>query len=177
VKAPWDRNWLRLTPEQFEEMVVGYLRKVGNGLSSVEVLHRSSVTTPDGEFEMDAVATFEAFGAEFLVLIECKHHKNPIKRELIQVLSDKVSSSRAQKGMLFSTASFQSGAIAIAYARSKRIALIHFVEGGPIYESRGRDEQEGPRRPCDTYFVTLSEEGRLSYQGGGWDQVDALLLA
>lgn len=175
MKAPWDRNRLRLTPDQFEEMVVGYLQKVGDGLSSLEVLHRGSVMSPDGEFKMDAVATFEAFGADFLVLVECKHHKNPIKRELVQVLSAKIASSRAHKGMLFSTASFQSGAI--AYARSQRIALIHFVEGGPIWESRGREASEGPSRPYDTYFVTHSEEGGLKYEGGGWRQVDALLRA
>lgn len=173
MKAPWDRNWLRLTPDQFETMVVSYLQKVGDGLSSLEVLHRGTVRSPDGEFELDAVATFEAFGADFLVLVECKHHRNPIKRELVQVLSDKVRSSRAHKGMLFSTAAFQSGAI--TYAMSQRIALIHFVEGGPIYESRAREEAGGPKRPYDTYFVTSSEEGRLRYQGGGRDEVDALL--
>ncbi len=123
---------------------------------------------------MDAVATFDAFGAEFRVLVECKHHKNPIKRELVQVLADKLRSVHAQKAMMFSTTTFQRGAI--EYARAQRIALVHFTEGGPIYETRARDSQPGPKRPYDAYFVTLSDGGGMSYRFGSFDDVNRLLF-
>jgi hypothetical protein len=52
----------------------------------------------------------------------------------VQVLADKVSVLRAQKGMLFTTAPFQRGAL--AYARSCNISLVQFTPGGPIYHTR-----------------------------------------
>jgi restriction system protein len=42
------------------------------------------------EYEIDAVARFTIFGeAEIVVLVECKHHKHPIKREALMVLMPK----------------------------------------------------------------------------------------
>jgi restriction system protein len=171
---PWERTWLRVTPEKFEQMVVEYLHSIGRSLKGFRVRHQSPVASPDGEFEIDAVATFEALGGEYLVLVECKHHKNPIKRELVQVLSDKVSSARAQKGMLFSTASFQRGAI--DYALSRRIALVHFTEGGPIFETRAQVGPQGPNRPYDAYFVTQSAAGGMRYRFGAFDEVPRILF-
>jgi len=142
---------------------VDYLRVLGRPLNGFRISHQSPMTTPDGEFEMDAIAAFGALGAEFLVLIECKHHKNPIKREVVQVLESKLRSSHAHKAMLFSTAPFQEGAI--HFAKVKRIALVHVTEGGPIWETRGRTSQVGPRRPYDLYLVGVNEEGQIVYEG------------
>lgn len=175
MRAPWDREWLRVTPEQFERMVVGYLRGLGQPLTKFDVRCQEVVAGPDGEFRMDGVATFEALGADFLILVECKHHKNPIKRELIQVLVDKVHSVRAHKGMFFSTAPFQKGAI--EYALSHKIALVHFTEGGPIYETRASFGPEGPRRPYDSCFLTLSERGGISYHFGTHETVTKFLFS
>ena len=36
--------------------------------------------------KVDVTVRFSALGMEFLVLIECNHHKNRIKREVLQVL-------------------------------------------------------------------------------------------
>lgn len=124
---PTQRSWLQLTPREFELLVVAELRKLGQPLEDLVVEHQSPIRTPDGEFDIDAVARFKAFGGEYLVVVECKHHKNPIKREVVQVLADKLGAAHAQKAMLFSTTSFQSGAL--AYAKERRIALIHMTEG------------------------------------------------
>lgn len=172
---PWERAWLNVTPEQFERMVVEHLRRVGRPLTSFEVQHQTPVASPDGEFDIDAVATFEALGAKFIVLVECKHHRNAIKRELVQVLSDKLSSARAHKGMLFSTASFQKGAI--EYAASRRIALVHFTEGGPVFETRAQfGTPAGPHRPYDAYLVTQSERGGISYRFWAFDELARVLF-
>jgi restriction system protein len=145
-------------------MVVAYLQEMGRTMSSFSIEHRSALSTPDGEFVMDGVARFEMLGAEFVVLIECKHHKNPIKRELVQVLADKLSSAHAQKGMLFSTAPFQKGAI--EYALSHQIALVHLTEGGPVYLAKAEDGPRGPNRPYEAYWVRLSDSGTTSYWFG-----------
>lgn len=159
--APWMREWLTLNPTEFEQLVVAHLRGLGQPLRQFEIQHRRQLSGPDGEFEIDAVATFEALGVEFIVLVECKHHKNPIKREVVQVLADKVGSVRAHKGVLFSTAAFQSGAVELA--ASRRLALVHFTEGGPIYETKAAFGPQGPKRPYDSYSVSQSSSGGMTY--------------
>jgi restriction system protein len=155
-------------------MVVEFLQQLEGGLKGFSVQHRTHLSGPDGEFEIDALARFEALGAEFLVIVECKHHRNPIKRDLVQVLRDRVRSVSAQKGMLFSTGGFQKGAI--EYARSQRVALIHFTEGGPIYETKAIRGPMGPTREYDSYFVTLNDEGGLSYNYGAYDRLSDYLF-
>src|SRR5450759_2265193 len=103
-----------MTPEEYEREVVSYLRGFGKQLKSFDIRHAATVSTPDGDFVMDAVASFEAMDADFLVVIECKQHKDPIKREVVQVLADKQTASHAQKAFLFATSEFQSGAVAYA---------------------------------------------------------------
>lgn len=163
LKPPWDREWLSVTPTAFEQVVVDHLRRSGRRLKAFRVNHQSSIATSDGAFDLDASAVFEALGAEFLVLVECKHHKNPIKREVVQVLESKLRSTHAQKAMLFSTAPFQKGAV--QFAKVHRIALVHITEGGPIWETRGKDTGMGPRRPYDLYLVEVDEQGKLVYRG------------
>jgi restriction system protein len=156
-------------------MVVRYLHSLKGTLTDFSVEHRPHVTGPDGEFELDALARFEALGAEFLVVVECKHHKSPVKRELVQVLRDRVRSLSAHKCMLFSTGGFQSGAI--EYALSQKIALVHFTEGGPVYETKGYDQPIGPMKEYDAYFVSLNEKGDRVYHFGNYSDVTAYLFA
>lgn len=174
MTIPWEREWLHVTPTQFERMVVDQLRTLGRRLKNFTVEHQVPLETPDGEFTMDGVATFEALGADFLVLVECKHHRNPIKRDVVQVLSSKLSSAHAQKAMVFSTAPFQKGAVELALAH--RIALVHFTEGGPVYETRGVGGPIGPKRPYDAYLVRLTENGSVSYLSGASDDLAEMLF-
>lgn len=60
------------------------------------------------------------------VLGECKQYKNRVNREKVVVLADKVRALGAQKGILLSTAGFQSGAI--QYAKKHGIALIQIFD-------------------------------------------------
>ncbi|HEX7317625.1 MAG TPA: restriction endonuclease [Pyrinomonadaceae bacterium] len=123
---------LNLTPEQFEAVVEILLREAGAGLSELKVQRLEKIHASDGIYEIDVTARFEAFGASFLVLIECKHHKNPIKREVVQVLRDRLQAVGAHKGMIFSTAKFQKGAI--EYAQAHGIGLVQIVAGMTDFE-------------------------------------------
>ena len=171
---PTERDWLKLTPRQFELLVVEELRKLGQPLVGLKVEHQSPVSTPEGEFAIDALATFKALGGDYLVLVECKHHKNPIKREVIQVLADKLASTHAQKAMVFSTARFQSGAI--EYAAERHIALILMTPGGPVFETRGRFGPEGPPGPPEAYWATVRGDGAIVYHYGGYDDLSAFVF-
>ncbi|MDI6891903.1 MAG: restriction endonuclease [Actinomycetota bacterium] len=125
----------RLTPSEFEALVEELLRISGVGLSDFKVKRLETIQGLNGEYNIDITARFKALGANFLVLIECKHHKNPIKRELVQVLNDKVCSTAAQKGMMFTTSSYQRGAL--KYAKVNGIALVRIIDGKTTYETKG----------------------------------------
>jgi len=174
-RIPWERDWLRVSPVEFEQIVVEYLRGLEGRLEGFEVSHRTPLAGPDGEFEIDAVARFDALGASFVVLVECKHHRNPIKRELVQVFRDKIRSLSAHKGLLFSTAPFQKGAI--EYAQSQGIALVHITQGGPIYETRWLGGAQGPSRDYDAHWVTLSEGGKRQYRIGGEHALSVMMFS
>ena len=106
---------------------------------------------------MDAIATFSALGVDFLVLVECKHHRNFIKRELVQVLSDKQRAASAHEAILLPTGPFQCGALELAAARP--IALVQLTPGGPVYERKNAFESSGPCREYDAFWATLTDEG------------------
>ena len=94
-------------------------------------------------------------GTLIKVLIECKHHRTPIKREVIQVLNDRIKSLGAQKGILFSTSKFQSGCI--EYAEQHGIALVRLIEGKYLYETKSFDKlnryiPEGPSKYVGEYI-------------------------
>ncbi|TFE19431.1 restriction endonuclease [Cohnella luojiensis] len=124
----------KISPEQFEMLV---LRKFKESYPHADFTHRENISGVDGEYNIDLAIRFEELGVNFLVLVECKYHKNPIKRDYIQILKDKVESIGAQKGIIISSSSFQLGAI--NYAKAHNIALIRLINDEFIYERRCRD--------------------------------------
>jgi restriction system protein len=121
-----------ITPQQFELQVKSWIESVAPPLEAFSANHLESLRGRDGEYAIDVTARFKAFeGATFLVIIECKKHKDPIKREVVQVLREKQISLGAQKAIVVSTSKFQSGAI--EYASHHGIALVQLVEGSFAY--------------------------------------------
>ena len=133
---------IQLTPEQFELEVKAILDGLGLDLHGYESQHREVVEGLDGDYEIDVTVRFGALGADFLVLAECKHYKNSVKREIIQSLHSKLLSVGAQKGMVFSTSGFQSGAL--DFAKAHGIATIQVAEGKTSYFTKSL---EGPSEP------------------------------
>ena len=125
---------MSLLPEEFERQVKTLLERLGLGLRSFVARQRERLTAADGEYEIDVNVRFEALGADFLVLVECKHQRRPVEREVVQILADRLRALGAQKGMLFTTSSFQSGAL--QYAQAHGIALVQMREGKPDFVTR-----------------------------------------
>jgi restriction system protein len=153
----FDWGDVSLSPAEFEAEVAKLIRKQGIGLASFEVKRLEVISGADGAYEIDITARFEALSASFLVLIECKQHKNPIKREVVQILHDKLRAVGGHKGMIFSTARFQRGAI--EYAQSHGIALVRIVDRRIyILHSRIGDH------PCyEGWIISLNEDGKKHY--------------
>jgi restriction system protein len=120
---------------QFELEVKKYLESTSGKLKDFQTVHRESMDGQDGTYEIDITARFKIFGADFLVLVECKNHKNHIKREHVQMLHAKLLSLSAQKAMLFATNPFQYGAV--EYANQHGIALVQLASGETLYFTKG----------------------------------------
>lgn len=89
------------------------------------------MTTADGTYQIDIYAMFEALGCDVKVLVECKHFKSPVKRDVVALLYDKLLANGCHKGIIVATSKFESGAI--EYEKQHRIALIEIVDGRSEY--------------------------------------------
>ena len=132
--SPWQHTDLDISPSEFEQYVAGWVRSIGSELDSLEVTHNQKAKAHDGTYQIDVLATFRAFGTTMKVLVECKKHSNPIPRSYVELLSSRLQSIGAHKGILVATTGFQSGAI--EFAKEHGVALVRIVEGDAIYETR-----------------------------------------
>ena len=137
-KIPEDIN-AEITPTEFEKLVHEYLTNLGAELKEFKSSHDKKIDRPDGRYQIDVYAEFEALGGTLKVLIECKRYKEKIKREIVQLLFDKIRSIGAHKGMIFATSGFQKGAI--QYATEHGIALIRVIEGRFTYVTKSLGSQ------------------------------------
>ena len=156
----------RITPEQYEQQVRGWVETAAGQLSEFSSTHREVLQGSDGEYEIDIVVRFRALQTPFLVLLECKRYRRAIERDTVQVLNDRVRSIGANKGILFSTSKFQSGAL--EYAEKHGIALIQLIDGDALIMGRGGDPLPGeplfPSRP-DFFGMrcSLALDGKRKY--------------
>lgn len=123
-----------ITPAEFEQFVVELLESVNPSVDDLKVILHDKIPGVDGLYDFDATVRFGLGGMRFIVLIEAKRHKNPIKRELVQVLHDKVRSVGAQKAAMIATAPYQRGAL--EYAKRHGIALATVTEGRFTFGTR-----------------------------------------
>lgn len=125
-----------ITPAEFERFVTRLFDSVeeAGGVANLRIQNHEVVQGRDGTYDFDATVRYELAGMAFLVLVEAKLHKNPIKRETVQVLHQKLQSVGAQKAVLVSTAPFQKGAL--DFALEHGIALVTVTEGRFTYETK-----------------------------------------
>lgn len=124
-----------ISPAEFEQFVADLLRAGSPGLENYRVQTHEVLQGIDGSYDFDATVRFTVLGMDYLVLVEDKRHEHPIKRELVQVLHQKLQSVSAQKAVMISTAPFQKGAI--EFAKTHGIALVMVSEGRFAFETRG----------------------------------------
>ena len=165
---PWVKEPASIEPKEFELEVKAILESLAGDLKEFRAEHRGKLEGGRGNYEIDILARFEALGVNFLVLVECKRYSSPIKREQVQILYDRIREVGANKGILFTTAGFQKGAI--QYADNHGISLIQIVEGELCYHvrySRGGGLVKPPpwaKIPKYIgYLTTINNEGSLEF--------------
>jgi restriction system protein len=129
------REYLEITPKQFEIRVLTWLKNCHQTLNDFTVIHSNVVHGDSGEYEIDVHIEFTIFNeAKITVIVECKRHRNPVKRDVVMLLEGKLRDTGAHKGMVFSTSGFQRGPI--EYATQRGIALIDVAGGASNYHVR-----------------------------------------
>jgi hypothetical protein len=78
-----------ITPKAYEEAVASIAKSMNLNLVGWEVKHLDPIEGLDGTYIMDVTARFQLAGMDFLILFECKRHKDPVKRSDVQVLLTK----------------------------------------------------------------------------------------
>lgn len=131
---PNRKAFIELSSEDFERISIKILKEQTSNLNDVIIEHNKIIKTFDGNYQIDGYIEFTLMGTQFRAIIECKHYKSSISREKVQVLQGKIQSLGAHKGILISTANFQSGAI--DYAKIHGIALIQLTEESTNYITR-----------------------------------------
>jgi restriction system protein len=131
---------VELTPDEFELHVKAWIEAASESPVEFEVTRKELLAGDGGEYEIDVIARFSMFGAHYTTLIECKKHKNPIKRDLVMVLESKLRDTKSQKAMLVSTAEFQSGAI--QFAGKHNIALVQLASESTHFLTRSQPALE-----------------------------------
>ena len=131
---PFESAYLDMTPTDFEKHSLNVLRQQFRNAENLKLQHNKIIEVDDGGFQIDGYIEFSLMGVLYKTLVECKHHKNNIKRETVQILFDKLRACGANKGILISSSNFQSGAI--EYASKRGVALIQLTPSGSQYEVR-----------------------------------------
>jgi restriction system protein len=158
----------KLTPAEFELEVKQMLDATGLDLKDFQTVHQELVQGVDGDYAIDVTARFSALEVDFLVLVECKYYKENIKRDTVLELHSKIQSTGAQKGILFSTSGFQSGAI--EFAKAHGIALIQVSDGRTMMLAKAQsfDPDSHLARPVAGWLHQDSSIGLVSWDFGDY---------
>lgn len=144
-ESPWNPvDPLEISPEDYEREVLRWLSNASaeEGLE-VCLKHRKVVGGQSGDYQIDVTGEFSVFrGAVIKVLVECKRHGRPVERDDVMAFAMKIQTTASHKGMVFSTAGFQRGAI--KFAKSQGIALVTFVDGQFTHETRHQGPTQDP---------------------------------
>lgn len=152
-----------ITPKAYEEAVAAIAKSMNLDLVGWEVKHLDPVEGLDGTYTMDVTARFQLAGMDFLILFECKRHKDPVKRSDVQVLLTKLHSTGAQKGVVVAATGFQSGALEFAKAHS--IACVRLIDNAWTYITRHAEATSPPALTgaYSGYAITPDDHGDYDF--------------
>lgn len=129
-----------MTPAEFEEFVVATFEQTRPLVEDLTITLHEKVTGVDGKYDFDATVRYRFGGMDFLVVVEAKHQRYPVKRDVVQTLHAKMQSVGAHKAVIVATAPYQRGAL--RYAEVHGIALV--VVTGERFRYEVRMITDGP---------------------------------
>jgi len=142
---------MNIAPEEYERYVKDWFDGLGYPLNHYQSKHRNIIRVPDGDYEIDIDITYEVLGVTFRILVECKKYSSKIKREVVQLLHQKIQTIGAHKGVICSTSGFQNGAL--KYAKMHGIACIQVVPGETTFHTKSVGPQKLNYNPCEVWGI------------------------
>jgi hypothetical protein len=159
--------------EDFEAFVVATFEQVAPQVDELQVQLHERIEGIDGAYDFDATVRFRFGGMDFLVLAEAKCHNHPIKREVVQILTSKIASVGAQKGVIISTAPFQKGAM--SYAGAHGVALVKVTEGRFTFATRSAEP--GPAMSVeDAQSIGIPDLVGIDYRESGHGRISCTVI-
>ena len=116
----------RVSPMEYEQAVKDMLDSQADEPGSYQSRLIRIVDGSDGEYVIEVTAAFSILGFDYMMLVECKRHRRKVDRFDLKVLQQKLKSTGAHKGVVFSTSGFQEDAL--EFAKAQDIATIQFSE-------------------------------------------------
>ena len=113
-------NLVKVSPDQFERMVVDLLVKMGYGGSRKDA---GSAIGRSGDEGVDGVIKEDRLGLD-LIYIQAKRWKGSVGRPVVHEFVGALQGQKARKGILITTSHFTSDAIAYAKSIETKVALI-----------------------------------------------------
>lgn len=166
IREYYKKDVKELSAVEFEECCLAVLRGYAEEkhLDSFMISHNEILKSHDGDYQVDVYSEFTIFGgSKIKVLIECKQYNSPVKRERVELLYSRLQSTGSHKGILMTTAQFQSGAI--RFAEEHGITLIevmntcdrfHSYASGPsFHENLSLEDEILYRSPVFTANVVV----------------------
>ena len=117
-----------MTSTEFEIYCMNILKTCAEkeGLHNFSIKHNDHFVAHDGTYQIDISAEYTALGVKNTVLIECKKYTRSVERKVVTDLCKKIETLGANKGIIISTAGFQSGAV--QFAKQHGIALLQMID-------------------------------------------------
>ena len=175
---PWNPSVpVQITPAEYEDQVCSWLAQATDPIS-INWVSREVISGRGGNYEIDVVGEASLLGgARLRILVECKHWRRPVGRDVVLAHAMKVRNTASHKGMIFATSGFQRGALEAA--TEEGIATLTFEDGNARYETRSI----GPtREPPDwitfptyaAYLISATSDSTISVRGVSSDDVGPL---
>jgi hypothetical protein len=112
---------------EYEEFVKSVMESLlqAQGLATVKVEHDISITGISGvDHQIDVYWEYRLGGITHKVAIDCKNYKSRVKKEKVQAMKGVVDDVPGMRGIIVTTAGFQSGAITYAKAHGLGLKII-----------------------------------------------------
>ncbi len=176
IREFYQKDVQDLSPVEFEKCCLEILRGYAEeqNLPSFSITHNKIIKAHDSDYQVDIYAEYTIFGeSKIRILVECKQYKNAVKRERVELLNSRLQNTGCNKGILMTTARFQSGAI--RFAEEHGISLIevmntcdrfHSYASGPSYQNSLPLEDEILLRSPVYYADIVTENPRQIYPTG-----------
>jgi restriction system protein len=142
---------MKISPKEYEQYVKDWFDGLGYKLIKYESKLNDKLGADDGTYEIDISINYEALGVNMHVLVECKKYTSNIKRDIVQILHQKLQSLGAHKGIICTTSDFQKGAL--EYAKKHGIACIQVLEGQMTVMIKSASSKEVSQDYCDYFGI------------------------